>query len=87
MAYDALKCAHTEWIQADKVYLRVLHLAATESESGVEVVLEELLASNHPITPEAVESRLKASEQHLQAANLGAYDGLLNSQPAVEDLS
>ncbi len=87
MAYDALKCAHTEWIQADKVYLSVLHLAATESESGVEVVLEELLASNHPITPEEVESRLKASEQHLQAAHLGAYDGLLNSQPAVEDLS
>ena len=36
MAYDVLCRAHSTSLRADKEYLRVLHLAARESESGVD---------------------------------------------------
>lgn len=56
MAYDALKAAYPVGLAADKVYLRVLYLAAKERESGVEAALTRLLADRMPITLEAVQT-------------------------------
>ena len=54
MAYDALRRTHKEAHRADKAYLRVLHLAARESESGVDAALSVLLQRREAITEQAV---------------------------------
>ncbi|MXW33530.1 MAG: IS21 family transposase [Rhodothermaceae bacterium] len=77
MAYDALKAAHTVALAADKVYLRVLELAANEGESGVEAALTHLLADKTPITLEAVQILLHAPESPIIHVTLESYDGLL----------
>jgi hypothetical protein len=53
MAYDDLLTRQSTY--ADKEYLRILHLAARQSESQVEAALRELLASEQPISASAVE--------------------------------
>ncbi len=53
-ANDALRRTHKESHRADKAYLRVLHLAARESESGVEVALSALLQCREANTEQAV---------------------------------
>ena len=80
MTYDALKAAHPVGLAADKVYLKVLELAAKESESGVEAALTRLLADKLPITLEAVQATLNASDRSATGINLARYDGLLVEQ-------
>ncbi len=58
MAYDALRRAHKAPLKADKAYLRVLHLAAKESEAGVEPAVSVLLEGKESLTAEAVEALL-----------------------------
>ena len=83
MAYDALRRAHRAPMKADKAYLRVLQLAAKESESGVDAALRVLLEDKEPITTEAVEAllgRMVQAPAHLvapPAVDLSTYDGLL----------
>ena len=86
MAYDALKRTHTSAIAADKVYLRILHLAATVCESGVEAALEQLLANPAPMTEETVQRLLDDSEVQVPRVDLCAYDALLMPQPATGGL-
>ncbi len=56
MTYDALQSVTPG--RADKSYLKILYLAARQSETLVDNVLEWLLSGNHPITPETVELQL-----------------------------
>ena len=89
MGYDALRRAHKEPLKADKAYLRVLHLAAKESESGVDAALNVLLEGKEPITAEAVEAllgRTLPAPDHLVAppvVDLSTYDGLLEQSTTV----
>ena len=56
MAYDDLLMRPSPY--ADKEYLKILHLAARQSEVQVEASLRELLASEQPISASAVETML-----------------------------
>ena len=58
MAYEALLREHGKGTRADKEYLQVLNLAARGGESGVDVVLDELLGRKEAITAEGVEAML-----------------------------
>jgi hypothetical protein len=85
MAYDYLKAHHSVQV-ASREYLHILHLAATESESGVEAALKELFSKGQQITCEAVKERLLSdnqlcSEREVEIAevDLGTYDDLLES--------
>jgi hypothetical protein len=73
-----------------KDYLRILELAARESEAGVDAVLGRLLEWGVPITPTAVEEQLRhdlglprAMEVVIATVDLSSYDLLLET---VEDL-
>jgi hypothetical protein len=86
--YDAL-LEHSP-SRAAKDYLRILELAAKESEAGVDAVLGWLLEWNVPITPTAVEEQLRhdlglprAMEVVVSLVDLSTYDLLLETQ---EDL-
>jgi hypothetical protein len=87
-AYDVL--LHQCPTRAAKDYLRVLDLAAKESEAGVDAVLGRLLEWGVPITPTVVEERLRhdlglppAMEVIITPVDLSTYDLLLETK---EDL-
>ena len=77
MAYDSLK-------PDSKEYLKILHLAAKESETAVDQALAILIHENRPISFKAV-SELIAHEQdypfidtiEVQDINIAVYDQLL----------
>jgi hypothetical protein len=81
-AYDAIQ-APQHGPAGDLEYLRILHLAASTMQADVEAVLAELLATNEPITGEAVKARVTTSlrpavpEMVVPEIDLGAYDALL----------
>lgn len=85
--YDALlKQSHSP-SRAAKDYLRVLELAAKESEAGVDTVLTRLLAGNVPITPTAVEEQLRHDlglprviDVAVTMVDLSSYDFLLETR-------
>jgi hypothetical protein len=83
--YDALleSCP----TRASKDYLRVLELAAKESEVGVDAVLGRLLEGDVPITPTIVEEHLRhdlglprAMEVVISRVDLSTYDLLLETR-------
>jgi hypothetical protein len=81
MAYDALKAARPE--RADREYLGLLHLAAHETESGVEDALRILMAGEQVPTAEAVEALVRAgrrlpppTEVLVEPVDLAGYDEL-----------
>jgi hypothetical protein len=85
MAYDALLQQRPE--RAAKEYVRILYLAARQSEVGVEAVLAELL--NTGVLPDAVavEERLRQwdrpmspTEVVIGPVDLSSYDALLESE-------
>ena len=83
MAYDLLK--KQDRLRAHKEYLKILYLAAKESESGVNEALRWLLDLEQPITAAAVHKRLSAGRTHASIAvvsvaevNLSMYDVLLH---------
>lgn len=87
-AYDAL-LAHTP-ARAAKDYLRILQLAAKESETGVDAVLERLLEGNVPITPTAVEDHLRhelglprTMDVVIAGVDLSMYDHLFETKEDV----
>jgi hypothetical protein len=89
MAYDVLrKCRPA---RADKEYLRILHLAARESEAGVEAVLVELLKEDGRMDAAAVAEKLRQHGQAQQVAevtvaavDLSLYDALLDGKEAED---
>ena len=82
MAYDILTAA----TQSDKQYLKLLYLAARESESAVDQALNQLLKTGQEITVEAVEAFL-GSEAEVSVVKdvkvspvvLQDYDNLLSA--------
>lgn len=89
MAYDVLRARQPT--RADKEYLRILHLAARESEVGVEAVLVELLKEDGRMDAAAVMERLRqqgpvrqASEVTVAAVDLSQYDALLEGKEAED---
>ena len=82
MAYDALKASHPT--RAEKEYLAILHLAAMETESGVDDALRVLLGHDGPLTAAAVEELVRsgreippATEVRVEPVDLSTYDLLL----------
>jgi hypothetical protein len=82
MAYDALR--QTSLHTADRQYLKILHLAARETEAGVDDALRLLFALDDPITSSAVDEIVKSgqvvpppTDVAVAAVNLSEYDSLL----------
>ena len=82
--YDAL-LEHSP-TRAAKDYLRILELAAKESEAGVDAVLGRLLEWGAPITPTVVVEQLRhdlglprAMEVVVTMVDLSTYDLLLET--------
>jgi hypothetical protein len=83
--YDALRERSPARSSTD--YLRILELAAKESEAGVDAVLGRLLEWNVPITPTVVEEHLRhdlglprAMEVVVTTVDLSSYDRLLETR-------
>jgi hypothetical protein len=81
-AYDMLKLSGSG--RAEKEYLRILHLAARESEAGVDSTLGLLLSGDEPLTADAVETLLRSGQEpppvpdvSVEPVDLAAYDLLL----------
>ncbi len=82
MAYDEI--AERDPGKAARIYLEILHLAATESESGVDDAIRLLIAQERPITAAAVEAQLnsespasEATDVRIESVDLIRYDDLL----------
>jgi hypothetical protein len=81
-AYDAIT-GRDAGVRGDLCYLRVLHLAATVSETAVEQTLAAMLEAGTPITADAVREQIGAAvrpERPTLTApevDLRAYDALL----------
>ena len=84
LAYDALQETHTDSLRADKIYLKVLHLAAKRGEAQVDAALEFLLARNAPIAVHAVAQIVDDPVPAVVAVQV--YDALLQPQVAMEDV-
>jgi hypothetical protein len=84
-AYDWLKRKHSD-LCADREYLRILFLAATEGEALVEHALIRLLDRDTSITERAVKDFLASgqgkstpTEIKISPVDLSCYDGLFSS--------
>jgi hypothetical protein len=84
MAYDFLKDHYPG--QASREYLKILYLAAKESETGVDDALRWLIDQEQPISFDAVESLVitnqfipKATEIVIDEVDLNLYDNLLEA--------
>jgi hypothetical protein len=85
MAYDYLKENHSQQV-ANKEYLKILDLAAKQSETGVEAALKELFGNGRQISFEAVKGKVHADNQicivkevEIPEVDLGIYDDLLEN--------
>lgn len=85
LAYDDLKNHYPA--KADREYLKILHLAATESEEKVHVVLDASIRKGERITAEVVEKAVRENQEkpaiyetHVEPVDLKEYDGLLNQE-------
>ena len=83
MAYDNLTANHTQPV-ADRQYLNILYLAATDSESAVEGALRQLFGNAEPISVEAIKKNLHSGDHkaivdqiRIDDVSLAAYDDLL----------
>ena len=74
VAYDQLADKHSIR-QASKEYLRILHLAATESETHVDRILLFFCHNDQPISYETVKEQL-ASVQQLPSATAVTVDAI-----------
>ena len=82
VAYDYLK--QSQPARAAKEYLKILHLAARQTETAVDDALRTLIDQEEPITLEAVEAMVRSGEQlppatelTIPKVDLAAYDALL----------
>jgi hypothetical protein len=88
MAYDSLQQTHGD--RAAKAYLKILHLAARETEAGVDEALRHLLDEGQPICFEAVEALVRsgqgipsATQVTVSPMDLTGYDALLSGGQEV----
>jgi transposase InsO family protein len=88
MAYDALRASRPE--RADREYVRILHLAAQETETGVEDALRALLAREQLPTAEAVEALVRSgrrlpppTEVVVEPVDLASYDELFECREVM----
>jgi hypothetical protein len=89
MAYDVLRKRQPS--RADKEYLRILHLAARESEAGVEAALVELLKEDGRMDAARVAEKVRqhgqapqVTEVTVAAVDLRLYDALLEGKEAED---
>jgi hypothetical protein len=89
VAYDTLVATKPQ--QGEREYLRLLQLAAHESEAGVDAALRTLLSEEQPLSAVAVEqllrdgSRLRpATAVRVEAIDLRCYDTLLVAPEAAQ---
>lgn len=83
IAYDSLKKQFIH--RSSKEYLKILHIAATESESAVDRALSYLIDQNEKITFDAVLSLVRSNEEEYATAkdvlidkiDISIYDRLL----------
>jgi CRP-like cAMP-binding protein len=85
LAYDELKWRHTQQVAA-REYLKILAMAAKESETAVMAALAEL-CGRQPITAQAVEELVRAQQLPTPVTDIGIatvdlanYDCLLSVQ-------
>jgi hypothetical protein len=83
MAYDGLR-------QNSKEYLKILHLAAKESETAVDQALSYLINKNLPITFNTVFDMVSDNKDYsviqdirIDMVDIGAYDRLLGKRMSV----
>ena len=88
MAYDWLKDHRPA--SSSKEYLKILNLAAKESETGVDDALRKLIGEERPINFEAVESVFRSgskapapTEVTVSEVDLSVYDELLECEEAL----
>jgi hypothetical protein len=82
--YDAL-CAELEQRKADIAYLRILHLAASTTQSAVEARLDEELDAGRCPMPDGIKATVAPEQVAVPElaeldVDLGGYDGLLAGQ-------
>jgi hypothetical protein len=85
MAYDELCLAHTPRVAA-REYLKILQLAARDSEDAVNSALRLAIASNTAITCELIRSAIEAHQQlpaptelNIETPDLNDFDSLLHN--------
>lgn len=86
VAYDLLRKAHVETV-ATQQYLRILELAAMESETQVDAILRRLIDTQQRLSAEGVKELLATGEQDpgpeasvtVPPIDLLVYDSLLSS--------
>jgi hypothetical protein len=86
MAYDHL-CKKSS--QASKEYLKILHLAAQESEAGVDQALRIVFEKELPVHEDTIKKILESGNKieaprdvHIDKVDLGHYDVLLEEEAA-----
>ncbi len=89
MAYDSLKQTHGD--RASKAYLKILYLAARETETGTDEALRHLFNEGQPISFEAVEALVRRGQEIPSATavtvgpvELADYDALLTGGEGVD---
>jgi len=82
MAYDSLQQTHGD--RAARAYLRILYMAARETEDGVDEALRHLLHEGQPIRFEAVEALVRRGQEipsvtqvTVEPVDLAGYDTLM----------
>jgi len=85
MAYDGLR--ETRPARAVREYLKILRMAAKQSETGVDDALRALFGQDRPITPEAVEEFVRREEEvpavtevAVETADLESFDDLFTNK-------
>ncbi len=89
MAYDLLRQEHG-LKSGNKQYLKLLELAAKDSETAVNETLRFFLKRDIPITFEAVEARVRSAQKlppvtevYVEEVDLAAYDRLLDLEEVL----
>ena len=85
--YDALLGTHSIPLNADKMYLKILHLAATVSEARVVSALESLLDQNRTVTEARVKGILRDPVHDPSALNTCLYDVLLQPSTTLKEVA
>jgi hypothetical protein len=88
IAYDVLKSQAPH--SASREYLKILHLAAMESETGVDHVLRVLIDTEEPVSADSVKELLHSGKDLplptdvvVEQVDLSSYDRLLSLQEAA----
>jgi hypothetical protein len=88
ITYDVLKSQGPH--SASREYLKILHLAAMESETGVDHILRFLIDTEEPISADSVKEMLHSGKDLplptdvvVEQVDLSSYDSLLSLQEAA----